>query len=137
MSAQIFINLPVTDLKRAMAFYTAIGFQNNPMFTDDTAACMALNDQFAVMILTHDKFKAFISKPLGDPKLATSVINAISLASVEAMNTMVDAALANGGHAPMPPMDYGFMQQRSFADPDGNHWEAFYMDISKFPTTQS
>ena len=68
MKKQVFINLPVADLKRSMEFYTALGFQNNPQFTDDTAACMVISEEIYVMLLTHEKFSGFIKKEIADTK---------------------------------------------------------------------
>ena len=133
MSKKIFINLPVKDLRKSMEFYTAIGFKNNPTFTDETAACMVLTDDIYVMLLTHPKFADFTSKKIIDPKTNIGVINSISLDTPEEMNTMADAALKSGGTETSPAKDYGFMQQRSFYDVDGNHWEVIYMDMAKFP----
>jgi predicted lactoylglutathione lyase len=133
MSKKIFINLPVTDLKRSMDFYSSIGFTNNPQFTDETAASMVLTDEIYVMLLTHDKFAQFTSKAIIDAKTSIGVINCISVDSTEEVNSMADAALKAGGNEPSPAKDYGFMQQRSFDDPDGNSWEVIYMDMSKFP----
>ena len=133
MSTQIFINLPVKDLAKAMDFYTKIGFTNKPAFTDETAACMQFSDEIYVMLLNHDRFKGFIKKEMGDTTKTTSVINSISTENVTKMNEMADNALKAGATEPTPPQDHGFMQQRSFEDLDGNFWEVFYMDMSKFP----
>ncbi|HYE54240.1 MAG TPA: VOC family protein [Chitinophagaceae bacterium] len=133
MAKKIFINLPVTNLNKAMEFYTKIGFTNNPAFTDDTAACMVLSEEIYVMLLTHDKFSQFTSKKIIDANTGIGVINSISVDSLQEANAMADAALNAGGSEPSSPKDYGFMQQRSFTDPDGNHWEVFYMDMSKLP----
>ena len=133
MAKKIFVNLPVADLKKSMDFYSKIGFTNNPAFTDETAACMVLTDEIFVMLLTHDKYSQFTSKQIIDAKKSSGVINSLSVDSAGEMNTMADAALKAGGSEPGSPKDYGFMQQRSFNDPDGNHWEVIYMDMSKFP----
>lgn len=133
MSKKIFINLPVADLPLSMEFYSKIGFVNNPVFTDETAACMVLSDEIYVMLLTHAKFAMFSNKKIIDAKTSTGVINSLSFDTLEEVNTMADAALNAGGEEPNPPKDYGFMQQRSFTDPDGNHWEVIYMDMTKFP----
>jgi len=133
MATQIFINLPVKDLKKSMAFYEGIGFKNNPQFTDDTAACMVVNDTIFVMLLTHDKVKQFISKSIIDAKKTVGVINSISLNSSQEVNSFLEKALKAGANEYKEAQDYGFMQMRSFEDPDGHNWEVFYMDISKFP----
>ena len=133
MATKVFINLPVADLSKAMGFYTAIGFTNNPQFSDETAACMVLTEEIYVMLLTHEKFNGFITKAIGDSHTTTSVINCLSVDSNEEVNAMVEKALQSGGKEPMEPKDYGFMQQRSFEDPDGHLWEVLYMDMAKFP----
>lgn len=133
MSKKIFINLPVTDLKKAMDFYTKIGFTNNPAFTDDTAASMVLTEEIYVMLLTHEKLAQFTSKTIINAKKDVGVINCISVDSLAEVNAMADAAIAAGGTEPSPMIDYGFMQQRSFEDLDGNNWEVIYMDLSKMP----
>lgn len=133
MAKKIFINLPVADLQKAMAFYTAVGFTNNPQFTDETAACMVLSEEIYVMLLTHPKFKQFIKKDIADSFKTASVINSISVDSNEEVNGMIEKALKAGGKESSEAKDYGFMQQRSFEDLDGHLWEVFYMDMSKIP----
>lgn len=133
MAKQIFINLPVSDLQRSMDFYTAIGFTNNPQFTDKTAACMVLSEEIYVMLLTHPKFKEFATKEISNTHTLASVINSLSVDSVEEVNTMAEKAVKAGGKETNEAKDYGFMQQRSFEDPDGHLWEVLYMDRSKMP----
>lgn len=133
MSKQIFVNLPVRDLKKSMAFYEAIGFTNNPQFTDDTAACMVWSDAIYVMILTHEKFQSFTNKKIIDAKQSVGVLNSLSLTSLEEVGAFAEKALKAGGREYREAQDYGFMQMRSVEDLDGNNWEVFYMDMSKFP----
>jgi len=133
MSKKIFINLPVADLKKSMDFYSAIGFTNNPQFTDNTAACMVLTEEIFVMLLTYDKFKAFTSKEIADTKKTASVINSLSVDSNAEVDQFVEKAVAAGGKEPNKAKVYGFMLQRSVEDPDGNLWEVLHMDLSKFP----
>lgn len=133
MAKKIFINLPVADLQKAMAFYAAIGFTNNPQFTDTTAACMVLSEEIYVMLLTHPKFKEFTKKEIGNTSKTASVINSLSVDSNEEVNTMMEQVLKAGGKEPHEAKDYGFMLQRSFEDLDGHLWEVLYMDVSKFP----
>jgi predicted lactoylglutathione lyase len=133
MAKQVFINLPVKDLKKAMAFYEAVGFTNNPQFTDETAACMVWSDAIFVMLLTHDKLKQFISKAIIDAKQTVGVINALSLEGSDEVNSFLEKAVKAGGREYAEPKDYGFMQQRCVEDLDGHNWEVLYMDMSKFP----
>lgn len=133
MSKKIFINLPVADLQKSMDFYTAIGFTNNPAFTDETAACMVLSEEIYVMLLTHAKFSEFITKDIINTKTTAGVINALSADSADEVNAMMAAVVKAGGKETLPQKDYGFMIQSSFEDVDGNLWEVFYMDMSQFP----
>ncbi|MBV9881722.1 MAG: VOC family protein [Sphingomonadaceae bacterium] len=130
MSKLIFVNLPVADLPAAKAFYEAIGATNNPMFTDDTAACMVLSDVIHVMLLTHDKFAQFTPKRIADAHATSEVLICISADSREAVDEIADKALAAGGREPREKQDYGFMYGRSFEDPDGHIWEPMWMDLA-------
>jgi uncharacterized protein len=131
MSKMIFVNLPVTDLKRSMAFYEAVGAPNNPQFTDETAACMVFSDTIHVMVLTHDKWRTFTSKDIPDAHKSAQVLLALSSDTKEGVSQLVDAAVAAGGKAdPTPTQDFGFMYGRSFEDPDGHIWEVMWMDMS-------
>jgi predicted lactoylglutathione lyase len=129
MTKMIFVNLPVTDLPKSMAFYEALGFVNEPRFTDHTAAAMQWSDTIVLMLLTHDKWKSFTSKAIPNAKESAQVSLAINFDSREEVDAITEAAGANGGGAdPSPPQDYGFMYQRSFEDPDGHGWEPLWMD---------
>jgi uncharacterized protein len=128
-----FINLPVTNLPATMKFYESLGFKFNPQFTDETAACMIINDTSYAMLLTHDKFKFFTNAPIPDAKTTTGVLTALSLENREAVDHFASTALSAGGTEPRPASDYGFMYQRTIADPDGHRWEPFYMDMSQMP----
>jgi predicted lactoylglutathione lyase len=136
MAKQVFINLPVNDLQKSIAFYEAIGFTNNPQFTDETAACMIWSDTIYIMLLTHDKLKQFTSKTIVDAKNAVEVSISLSLENNDEVNAFAEKALEAGGREPSDPQDYGFMYQRGVEDPDGHHLEVFYMDMSKFPQKQ-
>ena len=116
MATQIFINLPVRDLKKSQAFYEAIGFTNNPQFSDDTAVCMVLTDTIFVMLLTHEKFSQFTSKTIIDAKKTAGVLNSLSAQSTEEVNSFVDKAVKAGGNEYREPQDMGFMLLRCFED---------------------
>ncbi len=133
MAKQIFINLPVKDLQLSMNFYTALGFINNPQFSDETAKCMVWSEHIFVMIMSHEKFKTFATKPLADSKLNLAALYSLSLDSIEEVNNLMTNALNAGGTEPTEMKDYGFMQQRTLEDFDGHTWEIFFMDITKFP----
>lgn len=125
----MFVNLPVTDLDRAKAFYEALGFSINPQFTDHNAACVVVEDGHNYfMILTREYFQTFTALPIGDPAKNPSVSTAIFLDSREAVDATVEAGLAAGGSQPQEASDYGFMYQRGLTDPDGNVLDFGWMD---------
>jgi predicted lactoylglutathione lyase len=134
MPKMIFVNLPVTNLGKSMAFYKALGFENNPNFTDDTAACMVWSEAINVMLLTHAKWRTFTSRPI-PPSTSSEVMIALSCDSRDAVDAMNKAAAANGGAADINPVqDLGFMYNRTLADPDGHVWEPMWMDPAAIPS---
>lgn len=125
----MFVNLPVTDLERATAFYSAVGFTINPLFTDHNAACVVVEEDHGYfMLVTRDYFQTFSDRPIGDPTTTVSVATAIFLDSRQAVDDTVAAGVAAGGIEERPASDYGFMYQRQVADPDGNLLEFGWMD---------
>ena len=129
MTQMIFVNLPVTDLSRSKAFYEAVGWRNEPRFTDDTAAAMQLSDAIVVMLLTHDKWRQFTRKEIPDAHHSAQVMLCISRENREGVDSIVAQAAAAGGVAdPTPKQDFGAMYLRSFEDPDGHIWEVTWMD---------
>ncbi|HYO07347.1 MAG TPA: VOC family protein [Tepidisphaeraceae bacterium] len=133
MSTSIFVNLPVKDLKRSMAFFEAVGFRNNPQFTDETAACMVVSEHIYVMILTEAKFQKFTPKQIADASKSSEVLVALTCESRAAVDEMVAKATAAGGASYAEPKDYGFMYQHGFEDPDGHIWELIWMDPKGLP----
>lgn len=129
---QIFINLAVKDLKKSMAFYTALGFTNNPQFSDDQGKCMVWSDTIFLMIMTPEKFSSFATKPIADTKSKLAALFSLSVGNPEEVNRIIENGLKAGGTEPHEMRDYGFMQQRSIEDFDGHTWEIFFMDTSKF-----
>ena len=136
MPKQIFINLAVKDVEKSMQFYSALGFTNNPQFSDEAGKCMVWSENIFVMILSHEKFAGFATKPIADTKSSLAALFSLSVDSVDEVNNMVNNGLKAGGTEPHEMRDYGFMQQRSIEDFDGHTWEVFYMDMSKFPNQQ-
>ena len=128
MPQMIFVNLPVTNVARARRFYEALGWTINEKFSDASGACVVVSDTIYLMILNHEKFGSFATKPLADPASFTAVMTAFSADSRTAVDALAEAALKNGGVEPKPAMDMGFMYGRTFHDPDGNVLEAFWMD---------
>ncbi|MHA4896704.1 VOC family protein [Pedobacter sp. PWIIR3] len=130
---QVFINLAVKDVVRSMHFYTQLGFTINPQFSDDQTKCMVWSEGIFLMLMSHEKFGSFTSKPIADTKNNIAGLFALSVDSVEQVNDTIEKGLGAGGIEPMPAMDYGFMQLRKIEDFDGHTWEIFFMDLTKMP----
>ena len=128
MSTKIFVNLPVKDLERSKKFFTALGYSFNPQFTDENAACLVISDDIYAMLLTEPFFKGFMKKEIADSSKTTEVIIALSADSKAEVDQLADKAIEAGAKPVMDPSDLGFMYSRSFLDPDGHHWEVFWMD---------
>jgi predicted lactoylglutathione lyase len=128
MATKIFVNLPVKDLNRSVAFFTQLGFRFNPQFTNDKGACMVLSEDGYVMLLAEEFFKTFTQKQIADSSKTVEVINCLSADSRQAVDEMVSKAVAAGGTIYREPQDHGFMYGHSFQDPDGHLWEVMWMD---------
>jgi predicted lactoylglutathione lyase len=133
MARKIFVNLPVKDLKRSVDFFTQLGFEFNPQFTDENATSMIINDDAYVMLLVESFFNTFHKKALTDTQSQTEVLIALSADSKQDVDAMADKAIALGGRETRGADDQGFMYQRTFQDLDGHHWEVAWMDMSAFP----
>ncbi len=125
---KLFVNIPVADVQRSIVFFETLGFTFNPQFTDATATCMLVGEDAYFMLLARDRFAGFSKRPPGDPRQQTSALFALGVDSREAVDAMVHAAVAAGGAYAVDPQDHGFMYGWSFYDPDGHHWEVFWMD---------
>jgi predicted lactoylglutathione lyase len=133
MARQIFVNLPVKDVARTRAFFTALGFEFNPQFSNDQALCMLIGEGSFAMLLAEPFFQGFTRKPISDANQSTEVLVALSCESVAEVDALVAKALAAGGRAPVERKDHGFMVQHGFEDPDGHQWEVFWMDPDAAP----
>jgi predicted lactoylglutathione lyase len=131
MPQSIFVNLPVADVARSTAFYEALGFTLNPQFSAEHASSMMLSDTITIMILAHDFFQTFTPKQIADAHQTSEVLIALSRDGREAVDAMINAAVAHGGRGDVrAPQDMGFMYGRSFEDPDGHIFEPMYMDMA-------
>jgi predicted lactoylglutathione lyase len=133
MSKKVFINLPVKDLTRSMAFFQGLGYSFNPQFTDEKGGCMVVSENIFVMLLTEPYFKNFIETELCDTHRATEVLIALDASTKEEVVELVGKAVELGGRLYAKPQDHGWMYQHSFADPDGHKWELFFMDATQLP----
>lgn len=128
MARQIYVNLPVKDLKRSKGFFAGLGFGFEPKFTNDDAACMIVGENIFVMLLVEPFFKTFTKKPLADAKQSTEVLVCLSCDSRAQVDGLVAKAASAGGTVPREPQEHGFMYGHAFEDLDGHIWELVYMD---------
>ena len=128
MATQVFINFPVKDLNRSIEFFTKLGYTFNPQFTSEQATCMIVSDTIFVMLLVEPFFQSFTKKAIVDTSKAVEVSICLSAESKDAVNEIVDKAVAAGATIPDPANDHGWMYQHSFDDLDGHHWEYAWMD---------
>ncbi|MCP1182241.1 VOC family protein [Paenibacillus sp. 1781tsa1] len=131
---QIFVNLPVQDLKKSVEFFTKVGFEFDANFTDESATCMIIGENIYAMLLVEERFQSFISKKISNAADTTEVIVALSVDSRDQVDTIVQAALDAGAKPSNEPQDHGFMYGWSFQDLDDHLWEVSYMDLSAFPS---
>jgi len=127
-SSKIFVNLPVKDLNRSMDFFARLGFNFNPQFTDEAAACMIVSNDIYVMLLTEAKFKEFTPRSICDATKSTEVLVCLSRESRKDVDDLVRKAVSAGGSTYSNPKDHGFMYGHGFQDPDGHIWELIYME---------
>ena len=128
----IFVNLPVADVKASQAFWHALGYTTDPRFTDERSTNIQISDSIVLMLLEHSRFADFINGPIADPAAGTPALYALSAESREAVDTLVDAAMAAGATDWKPVQDMGFMYGRSFRDLDGHVFEVMWMDVAAF-----
>lgn len=133
MPQMIFVNLPIEDLGRSLAFYNGLGFPTNPNFADEKASNAVISDTIVVMLLTKPFFAEFTPRPIADTKAAVAVLNCLSRESRAAVDALVDRALSLGGTEERGAQDMGFMYSRAFTDPDGHVWEVMWMDLAALP----
>jgi len=133
MHKQIYVNLPVKDLARSRAFFSSLGFEFNPQFSNDQGACMIVGENIFAMLLAEPFFQGFTNKPIANARETTEVLTCLSCESREEVDALVSKALAAGGRAPNPKQDHGFMYGHGFEDLDGHVWELSYMDMGAIP----
>ncbi|GAA1353882.1 VOC family protein [Streptomyces beijiangensis] len=130
MTQMIFVNLPVKDLEVSKAFFTKLGYSVNAQFTDENASSIVISDTIFVMLLKESFFQTFTKRTIADTATTVESLTCLSAESRDAVDELVDTALASGGSPAQETMDHGFMYGRSFLDPDGHHWEVVWMDPS-------
>ena len=127
-SRMIFVNLPVADLEKSKQFFAKLGFEFNPQFTDEKAACMIVSDSAFVMLLVKPFFQTFTKHDLCESATHTEALFALSCNSREEVDRLTEIALESGGKPAMPASDLGFMYSTSFYDLDSHHFELVWMN---------
>lgn len=128
MAKQIFVNLPVKDLDKSIAFFTKLGYSFNQQFTDENATCMIIDDNIFSMLLVEPFFKTFTDKEIADGKKQAEALIALSASSREEVDEHIEKVAAAGGKVLDKTQDFGWMYYRAYEDLDGHHWEIVYMD---------
>lgn len=131
---QVFVNLPVKDLKKTMEFFGRLGFSFNPMFTDENTACMVISEDIYAMLLVEKFFKSFIpGKEICDSQKSTEAIVALTAGSRQKVDELVGKVVAAGGTEYRQAQDYGWMYGRAFQDIDGHVWEIIHANLEAMP----
>ncbi len=133
MARKIFVNLPIKEMARTRSFFSALGFDFNPQFSNEQGACMVISEDIFAMLLVEPFFQGFTKKPIADATKATEVLVCLSCESRAEVDDLVGKALAAGGKAPNAPQDHGFMYGHGFEDLDGHQWELVWMDPNAAP----
>ena len=100
MRKQIYVNLPIKNMKRTEAFFERLGFDFNPQFTNEQGACMVIADDIYAMLLVERFFQTFTPKPVATPPRRTEVLMCLSCDSRAEVDELVRKAVAAGGTAP-------------------------------------
>lgn len=128
MATKIFVNLPVRDLDKSVAFFTKLGYTFNAQFTNENATCMIIGPDIFAMLLVEKFFQTFTPKKVADATESTEVLVCLSADSRQEVDNMVNKAVEAGGKIYKEPQDHGFMYGHGYQDLDGHLWEIMWMD---------
>lgn len=129
MSKAIFVNLPVADLDRATQFYEAIGCTRNAQFSDHKASSMVWSEHITFQLLVREYFSGFVAKPVADARATAQVILCLSRDAREEVDVLVETAQEAGGRSdPRAPVEFDFLYNRAFEDPDGHLFEVVWLN---------
>lgn len=133
---QLFVNLRVQDVSKSIAFFQHLGYEFNPQFTNEVAACMIINEpSIFAMLLSDSHMSQFTTRTLADAKETCQVLLALSCTSREEVDSIMTKVVEAGGKEHRETQDHGWMYSRAFEDLDGNIWELGYMDMATFNST--
>lgn len=99
----LFLNLPVADLERSKAFFTKLGFEIDPRFTNEDAACIIVSELTSVMLLRPDFFRTFTPRAICDTKSSIEGLFAIDVERRADVDAFVDRALEAAPPRPARP----------------------------------
>lgn len=136
MTKQIWLNLPVKDLKRSKEFFAQLGFKFNTKHgNSETAAVMLIGENnFVVMLFTENEFKNVARMEASDTTKGSELLISIDAESREEVDELtVKAEKAGGTVFGRPSEIQGWMYGSGFTDPDGHRWNVVHMDMSKMP----
>ena len=94
MSKMIFVNLPVRDLAASTKLYLALGGELNPQFSNDQASSVMFSDAIGVMLLTHDHYRQFTQRPIGDARRESQALLALTVDSRDIVDQTLTRAVA-------------------------------------------
>ena len=132
----MYLNLPISDVAAARAFWTAAGVRISEPYSNDSAVALSFSDHVMVMLLRRDFYSEFLTgRAVADTKATSGCLICLDAGSKEDVDAFVDAAVAAGaGEVPpsdpnpaQPAIDEGLMYGRTFFDPDGHSWEILWM----------
>ncbi|MFO0560147.1 MAG: VOC family protein [Polyangiales bacterium] len=133
---KLFVTLPVRDLQRSKAFFSALGFSFDPTFSDGESACIVIGQDASVMLLPEGRFSSFTTRAPCDRSTHLQALLAVSCERRDEVDRMVKTAIENGGKTEDEPKDYGFMYDWSFYDLDGHGWGVAWMNPNAEPPAQ-
>jgi len=128
MSTTIAVNLPVRGLATSARFFAALGFPRDELLANPTTEAVVVSDNIYVLLIDQSQFKAITKREIPDTTATCEVILQLQVDSKERVNELVDRAFAAGALPANEPNDQGFLYGRSFRDPDGHHWDVFWID---------
>lgn len=135
MVKELWLNLPVKDVKRSKEFFSKMGFTFNPHGETPSSACMLVGQKpVVVMLFEEAMFRSFIQGDIADTAKGVELLISIDAESKEEVDQLAQKAVEAGGQSSHKPTDMtDWMYGCLFIDPDGHRWNVLHMDMSKRP----
>ena len=135
MTKDLWINLPVKDVKKSKEFFTRIGF--TPEETHETAdmTCVKVGEKnIAVLLFAEETLKGFIKNEISDTRNGSEMMISFDAERREEVDETARKVFEAGGTIFTEPAEIqGWMYGFAFIDLDGHRWNQIYMDYSKMP----